>query len=183
MKAAYKWIGIAVIIMGMGGCNSYFSVVPEVKTDSARYIGRMAPNLIEVSSSGIPEDKEVQTLRVSEQVRAELDAYELNSGDTVEYDYYLNEQGQKVVTTIKLLSKGEPQAKIDSGRYVGQLDINSIEIRISGVPEEVSPRVFRLSEVIKNNLEAYDLHKDDVVKFTYIPSEEGLPLIIAIEKI
>lgn len=80
-------------------------------------------------------------------------------------------------------SNKESQPKQDSGAYQGQIDSNSIEIKISGVPDNLAYKAFRLSETLKENFASYGLKKDDQVRFTYteIPGEQ--PLITEIIKI
>jgi len=74
------------------------------------------------------------------------------------------------------------EAHVDSGRYVGQVDSNSIEIRISGVPDEIAPRVFQLSDELKERFDEYELETGDEILFTYVPSEGRQPVIVEIRK-
>jgi len=73
--------------------------------------------------------------------------------------------------------------KNDTGRYTGQIDNNFIEIRISGVPEEVSARSFMLSEDIKAEFDKYGLKKDDEVSFAYKTNDNNQNIIIEIKKL
>lgn len=77
----------------------------------------------------------------------------------------------------------EPELKRDSGRYVGQIDNNFIEIKISGVPEHLAARSFMLSEKIKGEFDKYDLKKDDVVQFSYIVNSNKQNVLSEIKKI
>jgi hypothetical protein len=72
----------------------------------------------------------------------------------------------------------------DSGTYVGQIDANSIEIKISGVPEEAASKAFQLEESLKDNFEQkHGLQSGDQVKFTYFVDEYERPILMTIEKI
>lgn len=73
------------------------------------------------------------------------------------------------------------EIKTDSGRYQGLADNNFIEIKISGVPDEKSSRVFQLSEELKENFEQLKLKKDDDIKFCYMENAGANPVIIEIQ--
>jgi len=75
----------------------------------------------------------------------------------------------------------EVDAKTDTGRYVGQIDSNSIEIKISGVPDAIAARAFQLGDELKADFAGLDLDTDDEIRFRYLDREEGQPIIIAIE--
>lgn len=77
----------------------------------------------------------------------------------------------------------EPELKRDSGRYVGQIDNNFIEIKISGVPEHLAARSFMLSEKIKGEFDKYGLKKDDVVQFSYAVNSNQQNVLSEIKKI
>lgn len=72
--------------------------------------------------------------------------------------------------------------KTDSGRYVGQIDNNSIEVKISGVPDSQPPRVFRLDEAAKAQLASLNLKTNDDVKFDYYLNAYGQSIITQISK-
>lgn len=74
-------------------------------------------------------------------------------------------------------AKGE-KIRTDAGTYVGQIDANSIEIKIDG-----EPKAFRLSERVKENFEQIGLNTDDRVVFSYIPRPNEQVMIIDIKKI
>jgi hypothetical protein len=80
-------------------------------------------------------------------------------------------------------SQTEENIKTDSGRYVGQIDSNFIEIKISGVPDEKAAKSFKLSDEIKANFEEYELETEDNIKFNYIENENGNNVIVSIEKL
>lgn len=167
-----------------------------VKTDSGRYNGQIDANSIEIKISGVPDEIDPEVFRLSKTIKAEFNTYKLNTGDTLKFDYLVNEHGQKVITKLEVLNRSSQnpkpsanpvpnntQTKIDTGRYVGQIDSNSIEIRISGVPDEISAKAFRLNDSIKANFQSYALQEGDQIKFSFIPQNEGQPVIISIEKL
>jgi len=74
-------------------------------------------------------------------------------------------------------------SKKDSGRYVGQIDNNSIEIKISGVPDSIAAKAFRLSEEVKVKFARYALKTNDQIRFTYSLNEYGQGVITEIIKL
>lgn len=75
------------------------------------------------------------------------------------------------------------EVKKDTGTYVGQIDNNSIEIKISGVPEEKAAKVFRLEDKVKDNFQHFELETDDQVLFSYFENNDGQLVLTSIEKI
>ena len=72
----------------------------------------------------------------------------------------------------------------DSGTYVGQIDANSIEIEISGVPQDEAAKAFQLKEELKDDFEGkHGLQSGDKVRFTYFIDEYQRPILMTIEKI
>ncbi|MDD4048940.1 MAG: protease complex subunit PrcB family protein [Clostridia bacterium] len=55
------------------------------------------------------------------------------------------------------------EIETDSGEFLGQIDNNSIEIKISGGSEEIPPKAFQLSEELKENIMEYDLDIGDEI--------------------
>jgi len=76
----------------------------------------------------------------------------------------------------------EEEIKIDSGTYVGLIDGNHIEIKISGVPEEMASEVFIVDEDVKSIIEE-EIASEDQVKFEYYLNEDDVGVIVDIEKI
>lgn len=77
----------------------------------------------------------------------------------------------------------DPQPKTDSGHYQGQIDSNSIEIKIGGVPDNMAYRAFQLSEPLKENFESYGFKANEEVLFKYTENEGERPVIIEISRI
>jgi sporulation protein YlmC with PRC-barrel domain len=84
--------------------------------------------------------------------------------------------------SIEIETPEESEIITDSGTYVGEVDNNHIEIKISGVPEEISAKVFRIDEDIKNTIQN-EISADDQVKFEYYLNEDDVGVIVSIEKI
>jgi hypothetical protein len=63
----------------------------------------------------------------------------------------------------------------DSGNFTGRIDSLSIEIHISGVPEdnENAYRAFELSEQLREDFDALGIETGDQVIFKYKPGSEG----------
>lgn len=169
-----------------------------IQTTTVRYTGQIDSNSIEAEVSGAAKEKSYEAFRLSEVVKAEFETYKLKTGDTLKIDYTVNEYGQKVITKCEVLSRTlqnsltpskqandftQTLTQTDTGRYIGQIDNNSIEIRISGVPNAISARAFKLSDSIKAQFETYELKMDDPIKFIYVPQDEGQPIIVHLEKI
>jgi hypothetical protein len=200
MNIVGKWILILSILLLVGGCaanipdandlpdtnqsNSYKQVGNQVtKTDTARFNGQIDINSIEVNISGVPEGQGVQALRLSEPVKQVFSSYQLKTGDTVKFEYYLNQQGQKVVTKLEVITVANSDTKTESGRFWGKVTGDSIEIKISGVPDIMPPRVFGLSEQIRSDFPRYNLQQGDVIKFDYITDASSKPVIVKMERI
>ncbi len=71
--------------------------------DSGTYIGQIDNNSIEVRISGVqPDDLAIKAFRIGEEAREELSA--ISDGDEVLITYYLNENEQPIITSIKVIS-------------------------------------------------------------------------------
>ncbi|NLP31165.1 MAG: hypothetical protein GX363_08560 [Clostridiales bacterium] len=77
----------------------------------------------------------------------------------------------------------QAETMTDTGRYLGQVDNNFIEIKISGVPDEMDPLVFMLSENIKEQFETLDIIPEDNIKIEYYMDENNQYVITNIEKV
>ncbi|KUO65861.1 MAG: hypothetical protein APF84_00980 [Gracilibacter sp. BRH_c7a] len=80
-------------------------------------------------------------------------------------------------------NNGYSDFHVESGRYSGRADSNSIEIKISGVPEEMSYKVFMLSEELKDNFDGLNLQTNEVIKFKYTLNEHNQGVIFEISRI
>jgi hypothetical protein len=73
------------------------------------------------------------------------------------------------------------EIKVDTGTYVGQIDGNSVEIIISGVPEDMANRAFRLSPEIKEGFEQLGLQDNSSVKFEYYVDGQDQWILVRID--
>lgn len=78
----------------------------------------------------------------------------------------------------------ESDIRKDTGRFMGQIDSNSIEVKVSGVPEGISLRAFQLGDSIKEGFDKYGLEPGDEISFTYkTPGNGERPVIIELSKV
>ncbi|KUO50822.1 MAG: hypothetical protein APF76_01185 [Desulfitibacter sp. BRH_c19] len=75
----------------------------EILQDSGTYIGQIDNNSIEVRISGVqPDDFAIKVFRISEEAREEFSTF--SDGDEVLISYYLDENQQPIMTSIKSIS-------------------------------------------------------------------------------
>lgn len=75
------------------------------------------------------------------------------------------------------------EVKIDTGRFNGLADANFFEVKISGVPDSIPPRVFMLTEEVREKFNELNLQQDDEIKLHFYETAEGQLAVIDIEKI
>lgn len=81
------------------------------------------------------------------------------------------------------VAKQGPGVKSDTGTYVGQIDGNSIEIKISGVPDGLSNKAFRLSDEVKAKFDSLKLKTGDQVFFNYSINKDNQNVMVELGKI
>jgi hypothetical protein len=74
------------------------------------------------------------------------------------------------------------ELKSSAGRYIGQIDQNSIEIKISCVPEEKAIMAFRLSDSVKSEFDSYGLKNGDAVEITYFKNGYDQLVIMSLKR-
>lgn len=78
---------------------------------------------------------------------------------------------------------GTAEEKQGFGVYTGQIDSNSIEIKVSGTKAPKDDyRAFRFSEEIKNKFDSLQLNTGDEVLFTYTVNEHNQQILTSIQK-
>ena len=95
------------------------------------------------------------------------------------------EQG-RAVKVIITDSEAAEEAYTDSGRYIGIMvneSVELLEIEISGVPEEMESRFFRLTDQIWNIVDELGLEPKDEIIFRYLEDEESDGLVFDLWKI
>ncbi len=91
------------------------------------------------------------------------------------------QEGEEEINSQRQTDESTQEVKEDSGTYVGRIDSNFIEIKISGVPEEKAAKSFMLSQEMKEEFESYGFNEGDPVHFTYKVNEHGNNLLQSIE--
>lgn len=77
----------------------------------------------------------------------------------------------------------EPGAKTDTGTFLGRIDNNSVEIQISGVPEEAGTKAFQLSNELIEAWDKMGFAEGDQIKIQYEERTDDRPLLLDAEKI
>lgn len=72
------------------------------------------------------------------------------------------------------------EIKTDSGRYKGLLDDNTIEVKITGVPDDNPAKTFIIEEGLRNEFEKIPLQKDSEILFEYYVNENNENIITRI---
>lgn len=75
------------------------------------------------------------------------------------------------------------EVQTETGKFLGQIDSNSIEIEVNDSTEKAQIQAFQLSEEIKENFSDYNLNIGDQISFSYKTPAEGRPIITEIKKI
>lgn len=86
-------------------------------------------------------------------------------------------------TSSGTMDESNSGVKRDSGRYVGQIDNNFIEIKISGVPDNIAARSFMLGDRLKEEFEKLGLKTGNEIGFTYRVNDNGQMVISEIKKL
>ena len=103
------------------------------------------------------------------------------------------QSSKKETSTVNSKQSSQPKPtsaesnnrRTDSGQYIGRIDNNSIEIRISGVQgEEQAYMAFRLTENLQSRFDKGEFKENDQVKFVYdFVKSTGQNILVSIEKI
>lgn len=70
---------------------------------------------------------------------------------------------------------------IGTGTYVGQIDNNSVEIIISGAPEDMATRAFRFSPELREKFDSLGLQDNSPVKFEYAIYNQDQWMLMSID--
>lgn len=92
------------------------------------------------------------------------------------------EQGGALKVVI-LDSSAAENFSIDSGRYMGQVETELIEVKISGTPDELPARSFRLTAEAARLVNELALDVEEEILFRYLPDQESDGLIFDLERI
>jgi hypothetical protein len=72
---------------------------------------------------------------------------------------------------------------IDSGRYMGQVETELIEVKISSTPDELPAKSFRLTTEAARLVNKLALDVEEVILFRYLPDQDSDGLIFDLERI
>jgi len=75
------------------------------------------------------------------------------------------------------------EIKIDTGRFNGLSDANFFEVKISGVPDSIPPKMFMLTDDVREKFQNLNLQQDDEIKLYYYEATGGQLVVTDIEKI
>jgi hypothetical protein len=89
-----------------------------------------------------------------------LSSKRIEIGNSYQFTYYFDEYGRKVITSYN-------KFMYDTG-FFDRLEDHTLYVRISGVPEEIGPKAFSLSEYATKQIKDYDFQMDDEIGFEYI---------------
>lgn len=133
------------------------------------YNGQADSNYIEITVDGQPEETATMVFMLTGDIKAGFEGMELQTDDTVQFAYRKNEFRQLVLSKLR---KGA-HALEATGIYQGQAEINYIEIKIDGLPEETASMIFMLTGDIKNNFQIMNLKTGNEVWLAYYENESG----------
>lgn len=162
--------------------------VESFKTEEAMYILLSAG---EKSTGGYSiENVAVSGSQDSIQVTADLHVPASGSPVTQAITYpnillklALDERDLEFEGFTEIADPAEQEVLTNSGTYVGQIDLNSVEINISGVPEDEAAKAFQLEEPNLDFEGEFGLQSGDQVRFTYFVDEHERSILMTIEKI
>lgn len=134
------------------------------------YIGQIDNMSIEVKE--LPSG-DVAAYNFSEQLRYNI-KNNLSRGNTVIYSYFMNSKGKRVITEIE---KKYYFNRYDNGKYVGQIDGNSIEIIDIDTNKKIDCRI---ADEVKYAVEN-QLKDNEIVQYKYYLNKYDQRVIVYIE--
>ncbi len=76
-------------------------VEEDIKTDAGRYVGQIDSNFIEIKIVGVPDEKAAKSFKLSDEIKANFEEYELETEDNIKFNYFENEDGNNVIVKIE----------------------------------------------------------------------------------
>lgn len=95
----------------------------------------------------------------------------------------IKEDGRQLVFGGVAGNLPAPAPRRDTGKYVGQIDNNSIEIKVSGVPEKISARAFKIGDGIRDKFAALELKDGEEIGFAYMEKPNQQPVLLDIYRL
>lgn len=149
----------------------YVALVIALFTACAQPKSETVPQAIDETIEKAVDDKDDENLTENETEK---------NNDVVTKNNDAATDDKDVVTENKDVT-GE--TKIDSGRFNGLADANFFEVKISGVPDSVQPKVFMLTDDVREKFQNLNLQQDDEIKLYYYETTDGQLAVTDIEKI
>lgn len=137
----------------------------EIET-KGKYIGLIDNNSVEIEVDGEP-----MAFRLSEDIKEELANTSGNENTEVNIKYEVTDENQKLLTSLDFVKE------VIKGKYIGQIDNNSVEIEVDG---EIG--AYRLSEDVKTYMENNQIEDGSTIEFTTIVNEYDQLVITSIKK-
>lgn len=169
--------------LDMGGVTWIKPANPEEFADlQGIFIGLADNNFIEIKldkNIDLPGDTQPVVFKLTDAVKGYFDKdsaeYKgINDNDPVRFDCTKTADGQWEISKIEKLSNGIKEGSV-SGEYVGQIDSNSVEIKINGIPG-----TFRLNDTLKDYFEKNEIKTGTKVLIKY-KLEAGMQILTEIK--
>lgn len=131
------------------------------------YVGRIDNNSVEVIVN-----KKATALFLSDNLKKNFNLNNFKKGNKVQIFYYRNTKGQLVLNRIYKI----PTETSASGYYVGQIDNNSIEVKINN-----KPTAMYFSDSVKKSFNNKNFKKGGKVDVTYYKNDKGQLILTSIK--
>lgn len=171
--------------LDMGGIIGNQGTISEKYIDlQGIYIGLADNNFIEIKldkNIDLPGDTQPVVFKLTDSIigyfsKDSTEYKDFKENDSVRFDCTKNKEGQWEINKIEKISDGSKEDSI-TGEYVGQIDGNSVEIKIEG-----TPGTFRLDDNLKAFFETNEIEEGTKVAVKY-KQEAGMRILTEIKVI
>ena len=73
----------------------------DLNVDTGAYQGQIDSNMIEITISGVPEEKATRAFVLSDELKDEFENIQLSIGETIKFWYYIDEYERNVIVEIE----------------------------------------------------------------------------------
>lgn len=73
----------------------------DLKVDTGAYQGQIDSNIIEITISGVPEEKATRAFVLSDELKGEFENIHLSTGETIKFRHYIDECERNVIVEIE----------------------------------------------------------------------------------
>ena len=73
----------------------------DLKVDTGDYQGQIDSNIIEITISGVSEEKATRAFMLSDELKDEFENIQLSIGETIKFRYYIDEYERNVIVEIE----------------------------------------------------------------------------------